>query len=258
MRIKLTLLIILILSLNVSSKANPGFDRLKNEIIKNLKWFSDTLIYSEYENAGIDIDSLALSTELKLRKLLTYKESINLNLKEFPNLKLDAYTEDSLRICLYYFSNTVGPTGYEDVHTVCQWKNQKGKLFSYIISSKIFGTIGRIYKLKSSSEQLYLLLSQNFYNTIVYVIQFKGDYLILDYPAFVNVSSIILKSADVSFNPHEQKLSVKLYEDNAGMEDVVDPMVDKAEKSESYRKILKYFKNKESVSFTFNGRKFIE
>ncbi|MEP7263129.1 MAG: hypothetical protein ABI772_01455 [Bacteroidota bacterium] len=259
MRVRLPFLIISILLLNFSSKANPDFDRLKNEIIKNLRWFGDDLIYLDYERARIDIDSLASSTELKLRKLLTYNESINLDIKEFPNLRLDAYTQDSLRIRLYYFSNVVGPTGYEDVHTVCQWQSQKGKLFSFAISSKILGTIGSIYKLKSKSDQLYLVQSQDFYNTIIYVIQFKGDYLILDYPAFVNESSIILEHADVSFEPRQQKLSVKLYkEENYEMYNVVEPMRSKAEESESYKKILEYFKNKVTVNFIFNGRKFID
>lgn len=241
-----------------STTTHSEFDRLKNEIIRNLKWFSDTLKYHDYEAAGIDIDSLATSTELQLQALLTFKESMDLNLSEFPNLKLAADTHDMLQIRLYYFSHVVGPTGYEDVHTVCQWRNKKGRLLSHGISSKIPGTIVRIHNLRSNAGQLYLLQSQDFSNTIVYIIQFRGSYLLLDYPAFVTVPNIILKNAYVSFMPEKQTLAVRLYDDNTAAEAVIDPMVDKARDSESYKRIIEYFKDKRSVNFTFNGLQFLE
>lgn len=248
------------------TKAQSNFDKLKLEMKENLKWFSQDLNYTVYEANNINIDSLAASTEDELANLLKIKESTDLDLKEFPNLHLNVTTTDSLNIRLYSFSNSVGPTGYESVHTVIQWTDTKGTLFSFPVSSKVPGAIGEIYKLKSNNSTLYLLLSNDYFTNIQYVIQFKGNNLILDYPAFANSPQISENRMDVSFNDITQVLTIASYENSDDEEPDVDDIRllhigDYADEDPSNQKIIKQLykqlQNNHSIKLKFDGHKFI-
>jgi hypothetical protein len=120
MATKLTMTLFLFSIFCFQAKAQSNFNELKLEVIENLKWSSQDLNYEAYEENNINIDSLATITENKLADLLKHKEATYLDLKEFPNLHLNATTSDSLNIRFYSFKNLVGPTGYESVHTVTQ------------------------------------------------------------------------------------------------------------------------------------------
>jgi len=261
MTFKLLLTLFLLTIFCAQTKAQSEFDKLKSELKENLKWFSSNLNYQEYESKRINIDSLATSTEKKLANLLVLKESTNLDLKEFPNLQISASTTDSLNIRFYTFSNLVGPTGYESVHTVIQWTNNKGKLFSYPIALKVSGKIVKIYKLKSTNSNLYLLLSSDYFTTIAYVIQIKGNYLNLDYPAFLNSPEISVNRMNVSFNKQTQVLTIDSYENYGVDEKTLLNMRVKVDKNLSYQKIIKQFDKQfevsDSIKLKFDGLKFI-
>jgi hypothetical protein len=261
MKFKSTQILFLLAILSFQTNAQSNFDKLKAELKSNLKWFSDDYIYSDYEENNIDIDSLATITERKLTQLLTLSESYNLDPKEFPNLNLFVTSNDSLNIRFFSFSNSVGPTGYESVHTVIQWTNRTGKLLSYCISSKIPGSISKIHKLKSESSVLYLILANDYFTTIQYVIQFKGDYLILDYPAFVNSPQLLFNRMNSFFSDKTQELTIESYEDVGIDDNTLLPMSVRADENPSFRKLTSYFerqfKNKKLSKLKFDGIKFI-
>ncbi|GAL87281.1 hypothetical protein MYP_4511 [Sporocytophaga myxococcoides] len=261
--LKFTLLVILIILLNFQSKATSTLDSLKAEINKDLKWFNNTRDHELVDS--IIMDDLEERLKKNLLKLLTFKEMANLNLKEFPNLKLDASTNDSLKIRFYSFGYLSGATGYEYKTTIIQWQNKNGKLFSYAISSKIGGTIGQISKLKPN---LYLLRAQDSSTTNLYVIQFKGDFLILNYPAFIRSPNIKLDHMDITFNPKTQTLLIASYpEVGLNTYDLLQSMRYHSETNPSYKKIITMFENffnncKDeyncSLRLKFTGLKFIE
>jgi hypothetical protein len=146
--------------------------------------------------------------------------------------------------------------GVVHLYHFVQWQNQEGQLFAYDLNNKLPKLqYGPAYHLGSQgSSELYLLYgscavsvpdcvgapvsSQGFY-----VLQIKGDYLILDYPAFGERSSIESSEYDMFYD--EKTKNIEMSEQG--------PTEYHKLQGQKYRSA--YIVEKQ---YTFNGKKFIK
>ena len=167
-----------------------GQDKLEN-FVQTLNQLSEWT----YEN-DTDIDSLINSTGSKLIEILKKQEIENPD-----NLGIDCISSEDSIITIYTFSYNSGGTRGTINNPVIQWKKSDGSFGAYELFRGVEVSISDIYKLPSDDKDLYLLIGSEKGSSIVYdayaiVIQIKNDYLILDYPAFLN------KSSGLNFNDY--------------------------------------------------------
>lgn len=186
MKYYLVILLIIILK----SQLLYGQDKLNN-FVNSINQLSEWT----YENDA-DIDNLVFSTGNKLIEILKSQKIENPD-----NLGIDCISSKDSIISVYTFSYNSGGTRGTIHNPVIQWKKKDGSLGAYELypanKKKFRGvefSISEIYKLPSNNKKLYLLIgsekgSSIMYNAYAIVIQIKNNYLILDYPAFLNKSS---------------------------------------------------------------------
>lgn len=168
------------------------YEILKSELQKDLKWFNYDLHPHHYFEAGLNIDSFANETEKKLIKLLTYKESLNLNIKELPNVEL-IYFADSLKKIYSFYYSTSSSKGMIATLSIIQWKNKKDSILAIPITKQLyFGRVDKFYRLKPQSNNLYMVSASNWTDEINYVLQFEENGIKFDYPAFFNRPYLIV------------------------------------------------------------------
>jgi hypothetical protein len=182
---------------------------LFNQIEKGIKQSNE---YNYINNGNFDVDSICSITSNRLVKLLKTKR---LSIKEEKKLGLEYIqkTEDSSNIRIYHFGYSSGGSRGFVTYPIIQWTNRKGKIFAYNLSNYLHCRFIGIKKLKSNDKNLYILLGgEKAFNScvskIAYVIRIKGDYLILDYPAFKNRAYLNLCNAAFSFDEKSQTLTL--------------------------------------------------
>lgn len=177
-------------------------------IKKNISFAAD-YTYSAYPD--YNIDSLCLITAKKTAKLMSGSNFSNTYYKSL-GLKLAIESKDKTNVKVFNFGYDCGGTRRVITHPIIQWKNAIGKTFAYNLSAKINCNFFEIHQLKSKGRNLYLLIGveagdSNCYQGIAYVIEIKGDKLILDFPAFVNRPYLNLCNREFEFDENTQTLT---------------------------------------------------
>lgn len=202
------LTLLLFLSIISVGQKNNYQKKLTGQIKKNIS-FARSFVYAE--NSDYNIDSLCKVTANKVVNLMAGNNYSSIYYQNL-GLKLSAECKDKTAIKIYNFGYDCGGTRRLITHPVIQWKNADGKIFAYNLSSKINCDFFEIHRLKSQSRNLYLLIGveagdSNCYQGIAYVIEIKGDYLIVDNPIFVNRPYLNLCNREFEFDAKTQVLT---------------------------------------------------
>ncbi|GAA4385477.1 hypothetical protein GCM10023186_28870 [Hymenobacter koreensis] len=145
------------------------------------------------------------------KKLVTYLKRYDLSAAEAQTLglHLSVDSKDANGFKVYTFVYDSGNSRGAISIPVMQWKNQAGKLFAFApaIQSSFF----KVRRLNSPGRTLYLLLgtekgSAGCTRNQAQVVQLKGDYLLLDTPAFGKRASLDLCNVWMEFDARQQKL----------------------------------------------------
>jgi len=200
----------LLLSLSIMSlgQKNTYQKKLPEQIKKNIR-FAGRFVYAE--NPDYNIDSLCKVTANKVVSLMAGNNYSSIYYQSL-GLKLSAERKDKTNIKIYNFGYDCGGTRRIITHPIIQWKNGSGKTFAYNLSSKINCNFFEIHQLKSQSRNLYLLIGQeagdgNCYQGIAYVIEIKGNYLIVNHPMFDNRPYLNLCNREFEFDTKTQILT---------------------------------------------------
>lgn len=175
------------------------------ELKKNL-----AIIEASTEGESEAIDHLLEQTT---RQLMTYLGAHELSAAAAKNMGLDVTTgpQDAARLKVYTFSFSSGGTRGTIDRPVLQWRSASGQLFAYAPDEECL--FSEIHKLATPGRTLYLLLggekgdSQCFAYE-AYVIELKGNYLLLDKSAFGKSPSLLLCNAEMSFDASKQTLRI--------------------------------------------------
>jgi hypothetical protein len=207
---KAIFLLTLLLSLSMMGvgQRNNHQQKLSEQIKKNIS-FAGRFVYSE--NPDYNIDSLCKVTANKVVNLMA-DHHYSSHYYQSLGLKLSVACKDKTAIKIYNFGYDCGGTRRVINHPIIQWKNESGKIFAYNLSSRINCNFFEIHQLKSQSRNLYLLMGTEAgdgqcYQSIVYVIEIKGDYLILNNPVFVNRPYLNLCNREFEFDTKTQVLT---------------------------------------------------
>jgi hypothetical protein len=193
-----------------SQGTDKEFQKLKRQVQKELELLAK-YNYTDYPN--LDPEAYSEQTALKLVKLLSYKQSRTLNTKDFTNLRLSSQLNNGFKIRIFSFSFHMSGMEGDVPYSVIQWCDKNGNCRAYNISNNFNCSFNDIYKLKSKSGPLYLLLGGgpsgiSFNYNIAYVIKIDSTKLSTSYKAFVNRSNIRLPYTDMKFNPKTQVLKL--------------------------------------------------
>ena len=204
-----TFLLFIALHLNVSAFAQ-NFDERANEtmaLIKELDdfrwdWFDDTT-YNDKFVCIIGPDSLALIIADKMIPLLCHPKSLEYDFTKMGKGLLAIHESGDRRLRSYTYYHYSGGTAGMIGHTILQWTKENGTLGAYNLfrqrESGFKGTnahIHEIHELNSPKHDLYLLYGDEKCSSLCFlstwlVVQLKGPYLILDYPAFPDKSPML-------------------------------------------------------------------
>lgn len=251
------------------AQSNNAQTKTATQIKKNIS-FARTYVYSEHPN--YDIDSMCKVTANKVVNLMTGNNYSTVYYKNL-GLRLSAEcveSKDKNGLKIYSFGFDCGGTRRVITHPIIQWKNRQGKTFAYNFSSKINCDFYKIHKLKSPSRDLYLLIGteagdSNCYQGIVYVIEIKGNYVILNSPVFVNRPYLNLCNREYEFDPKTQVLTSMLQHETTPypLESAVDNQreysKDKLANTQLINLIGPGYNSKPSIFYLkFNGFKFVQ
>lgn len=265
MRIILIFLFLLTTSICLGQR-NSEMQKLTVSIKKNIS-FAANYTYSAYPD--YNIDSLCLITAKKTVKLMSRSNFSSTYYKSL-GLKLAVESKDKTNIKVFNFGYDCGGTRRIITHPIIQWKNAIGKTFAYNLSAKINCNFFEIHQLKSKSRNLYLLIGveagdSNCYQGIAYVIEIKGDKLILDFPAFVNRPYLNLCNREFEFDSKAQILTSLLEHASVpvpltySLNAQGDYSKDKNANKELENLIAKGYQNEPSIFYLkFNGRQFVK
>ncbi|RZJ82164.1 MAG: hypothetical protein EOO47_01615 [Flavobacterium sp.] len=242
----------------VFAQAKNPYLKLAGEIKKNTDIISG---YNYSETPDLNIDSICLVTAKKSVKLLTNNNWSESALKKIGlHLSLDSKDANAIRV--FNFGYDCGGTRRVITHPIIQWKNKAGKTFAYNFSSKINCRFNEVYKLKSSNRDLYLLVGQesgdgSCYQSVAYVIEIKGDFLILDQPFFADLPFINLCNLEYDFNPKTQEFR-GLLEHASSRRDLTSLMP--GVKTEKLKALIAegYFSEPSQFELKFDGQKFVK
>jgi hypothetical protein len=145
------------------------------------------------------------------RQLTRYLRANELSPAVAQNLGLDLTVgpADVAHLKVFTYSYSSGGTRGTIHSPVLQWKNRAGQRFAYALDEECF--FGEIYDLRVPDRQLYLLLGTERGDSqcLVYqafVVELKGDYLLLNNHAFGTGASLGLCNAEMSFDARKQTL----------------------------------------------------
>ncbi len=177
--------------ITITTLSAQNNDKLKRQIETDVSFLRNMIPQEEFKRNPNFEDELELRTKRAANNLVKYlktEDSKNLVPNEIGLLEDMIRTDDKRNIRIYNFTHDSGGTRGMITYPVIQWTNDEGKLFAYNFSKKINCLFEEIYPL---DDDFYLLIgyekgSGACRQSMVYVIQFKEDYLLLEYPAFVD------------------------------------------------------------------------
>lgn len=253
---KISLIVFLIMCVHVTGFSQRSTKTLISQIQKNII----ALDKYHYRNSTIDPDSLSLATANKLVNLLKRKQLSKTEVEKL-GLELSIKTIDSSNIRIYSFKYNCGGSAGYIWHPVMQWTNKTGKLFAYNFSKYVNCNFDEINRLSSTSKNLYLLIGSTRGNgacmaSCIYTIQIKGDYLILDYAAFVTAPYLWFCNTEINFDSKKQRLKITFERREDMYSYDTDSKYLKSEKS--IQKLRSWFIQEEwwTVDLKFNGTRF--
>ena len=158
-----------------------------------------------------DEESLGDLPDETARRLVTYLKSHELPDAQAKALGLEqvAGPNDAARLHLYTFGYASGGTRGTVHVPVLQWQNAAGKRFAYKLNEEC--EFDEIHKLVSPGRTLYLLLGKETTNSYTdlseaYVVELKGDYLLLNNTAFGKSALLSLGDVAMKFDEGKQQL----------------------------------------------------
>ncbi len=168
-------------------------------------------VASSTEGGSNAADSLTAATA---KQLVAYLKAHEVSAVTAKNLGLGyvASREASyLKVFTYEYSS--GGTRGTIHRPVLQWKNAAGQLFAYAVAEE--SDFYEIHRLVSPGRTLYLLLGgdkgdSNCYNYEAYVVELKGNYLVLTNAVFGKKPSFCLCNVPMSFEASRQILRLDL------------------------------------------------
>lgn len=147
------------------------------------------------------------------RQVVAYLKTHEVSAAAAKSLGL-GYSEspDAAHLKVFSYSYSSGGTRGEITQTIFQWKNQTGQLFAYAAHDE--GGFGEIYKLASPGRTQYLLLGDEQGSSIcvrgiAWLIELKGNYLLLDNKAFDNKPALDICNVELTYQASRQALVVK-------------------------------------------------
>lgn len=145
------------------------------------------------------------------RRLVAYLKTHELSAAGATNMRinLSASSRDATHLKVFTYSYDSGGTRGTVHRPVLQWRNAAGQRFAYVPFEECDFT--KIYKLASPGRTFYLLLGNDRGSgqcglSQAYVIELKGNYLLLDAAAFDKSASLILCNVAMRFDPRRQVL----------------------------------------------------
>jgi hypothetical protein len=175
------------------------------ELKKNL-----AVVEASTEGESDKIDRLLTHTT---RQLVTYLGAHELSTAAAKNMGLDVTPgpKDASSLKVYTFSYSSGGTRGTIDRPVLQWKNTSGQLFAY--APDVECGFYEIHKLAISGRTLYLLIGSEKGDgrcdtQQAYVIELKGNYLLLDQKAFGERPLLLLCNVDLTFDASKQTLRI--------------------------------------------------
>lgn len=263
---KLVVFVWLFLMVQLCYAQKSSYSKLASEIKKNISYAAG---YVYNEQPDYNIDSLCLATAKKSIKLLANTNWTNASYKNL-GLRLSLSSKDKTDIKIFNFGYDCGGTRRVITHPIIQWKNGAGKTFAYNFSNKINCSFTEIYKLKSPGRNLYLLIGYesgdgSCYQSIVYVVEIKGDYLLLDQPVFVNRPYLNFCNLEFDFDVKTQVLR-GLIEHASTRRNLKYVVEDQGVYSKSAKANMQlvdlvregYYSELSEFRLKFNGQKFIK
>lgn len=195
---------------------DKSYADLQKQIKSDLEYLSGESHISR-ENPDFDPEAYCNRIAKKLQKLLTLDESREIIDTSYfsdlywPLLELSVRTDDKRNIRIYNFGYDCGGTRGWITHPVIQYTNDAGKLFTYDMSRKVNSRFFNIYLLQ---DDMYLLLGDEKESGVcrtqtAYVIRFRGDYLILDHPAFIDRPDLNFCNVTFDYNQKTKVLTAK-------------------------------------------------
>lgn len=229
----------------------------KISIQKKLQRLSDWR-YDEEPDFNVDSFSKVLNSEM-----LAY-----LTKRPFPaadsKLKLERITTSDRLLTIYNYSYSSGGTAGNLYTAIVQWKKPDGKYGAALLD--VYDHFYESHILSRSKEHnLYLFIGTSKGSSRIacaeaLVLQLSGDRLNLNYPAFYNQYPVLSYNddiytpespaaiAEIVYNAEKRRLIIK----DLGSDDEVGP------KRKNDSGIQNVIKGRNSLSYTFNGKKFIE
>ena len=220
--------------------------------------------YSPYQKDN-DLfgDSTSYFFEKGMLKLLEYPQSLTYDFKKISKFFSGVIKSEDDKLRFICYTRWSGGSAGDITYPFIQFKKKNGQLGSYYWNSLHSGSI---HKLHSKDKDLYLVMYGGTGNTTngIYgaiVLQLKGNFLIIDYPAFPNSKSkihLMCPYGDViDFDKKNETININL---NNGCEFswfLKDREVDGITNGGNGEEFLNY---KEDLKFKlkFDGNKFIQ
>jgi|SRR6476661_1055993 len=193
-------------------KAPPSTAELK----KNLARLEAS---TEEENA--DWNNLLVKTT---RQLVAYLRTHELSATAAKNLGLDLTVgpKDAASLKVFTFSFSSGGTRGTIDRPVLQWKNAAGQLFAY--APFVECSFYEIHPLLTPGRTLYLLIGSEKGDGLcdtqqAYVIELKGNYLLLDHQALGKSPLLLLCNTQMTFDAAKQTLHVEFEDEETIIDD---------------------------------------
>ncbi len=154
-------------------------------------------------------DQLLATTD---KKLVAYLKTHDVSVSAAKSLGL-GYTAspDSARLKVFSYSYSSGGTRGVITQSVLQWRNRAGQRFAYVAHEE--GGFGKIHKLPSPGRTQYLLLGNEQGSGIcvrglAWLVELKGDYLLLDKQAFDKKPLIDICNVELTYDARRRTLTV--------------------------------------------------
>lgn len=158
------------------------------------------------------------------RQLVRYLGANELSAAAAKNMGLDvtAGPKDAAGLTVYTYSYASGGTRGTVDCPVLQWKNASGQLFAY--APDVECGFYEIHKLAMPGRMLYLLIGAEKGDTRcdtqqAYVIELKGNYLLLDQKAFGKSPLLLLCNVNMRFDASKQTLRINFEDEELIVDD---------------------------------------
>ncbi|MGI4867875.1 MAG: hypothetical protein ACRYFZ_28420 [Janthinobacterium lividum] len=145
-------------------------------------------------------------------QLLTYLKTHEVTATAAKNMGLGYLdSKDAAHLKVFSYTYSSGGTRGDITNNVFQWKNPAGQLFVYAAHEE--GGLNEIYKLASPGRTQYLLLGTEQGSSIcmrglAWLVELKGDYLLLDDKAFDNKPTVDICNVKATYDARRQTLTM--------------------------------------------------